>query len=70
VRSGAAPRYHPSESARLTGLARRADPIRLSRLALRIAEARRLALHPLNPKLFLEDLLMQYRKMSGGQDGR
>jgi DNA polymerase-3 subunit delta' len=70
VRSGTAPRYHPGESARLTGLARQADPIRLSRLALRIAQARRLALHPLNPKLFLEDLLMQYRRMSGGQDGR
>lgn len=70
VRSGTAPRYHPGESARLSGLARQADPIRLSRLALRIADARRLALHPLNPKLFLEDLLMQYRKMSGGQDGR
>jgi DNA polymerase-3 subunit delta' len=70
VRSGTAPRYHPGESARLTGLARQADPIRLSRLALRISDARRLALHPLNPKLFLEDLLMQYRNMSGGQDGR
>ncbi|NJN39662.1 MAG: DNA polymerase III subunit delta' [Gammaproteobacteria bacterium] len=70
VRSGGAPRYHPGESRQLAGLARRADPIRLTRLAGRIAEARTLTLHPLNPKLFLEDLLMHYRNLSGESDGR
>jgi len=69
VRSGGSPRYHPGASERLAGLARRTDPIRLTRLARRVAEARALALHPLNPKLFLEDLLMQYRKVSGAPDG-
>lgn len=70
VRSGGAPRYHPGESEQLARLARHADPVRLTRLARRIAEARAIALHPLNPKLFLEDMLMQYRKLSGAPDGR
>lgn len=69
VRLGGGPRYYPGESGQLVDLARRADPIRLTRLARRIAEARALALHPLNPKLFLEDLLMQYRNLSGESDG-
>jgi len=69
VRSGGTPRYHPGESEQLARLARHADPVRLTRLVRRIAEARALALHPLNPKLFLEDMLMQYRKLSGGADG-
>ncbi len=69
VRSGGAPRYHPGESEQLAGLARRADPVRLSRLARQMAEARTLVMHPLNPKLFLEGMLMQYQKLSGGPNG-
>ena len=69
VRSGGAPRYHPGSSEHLARLAKDADPVRLSRLARSVAEARGLALHPLNPKLFLEDLLMQYRRLSRGSDG-
>ncbi|MCG6876730.1 MAG: DNA polymerase III subunit delta' [Betaproteobacteria bacterium] len=69
VRAGGDPRYHPGASEKIAGLAGRADPIRLTRLANRIAEARAVAQHPLNPKLFLEDLLMQYRKLSGAPDG-
>jgi len=69
VRSGGEPRYHPGAAEQLAGLARRADPVRLARLARRIAEARAVAQHPLNPKLFLEDLLMQYRRVSGAPDG-
>jgi len=41
----------------------------LGPLARRVAEARALAQHPLNPKLFLEDLLIQYRKLAGGHNG-
>jgi len=66
VRSGGTPRYHPDASGEIARLAGRADPIRLARLARGVAEARALALHPLNPKLFLEDLLMQYRDLSDG----
>ena len=69
VRAGGDPRYHPGASEKIAGLAGRADPIHLTRLANRIAEARAVAQHPLNPKLFLEDLLMQYRKLSGAPDG-
>jgi DNA polymerase III subunit delta' len=69
VRFGGAPRYHPGAAEQLARTAAKADPIRLTRLARRIAEARALALHPLNPRLFIEDLLMQYRKLSGGADG-
>jgi len=69
VRSGGDPRYHPGAAEQIAGLARRADPIRLTHLARRIGEARAVAQHPLNPKLFLEDLLMQYRKLSGAADG-
>jgi DNA polymerase III subunit delta' len=69
VRSGGGPRYHPGAVAQLAALARRADPIQLTRLAQRIAAARALAQHPLNPKLFLEDLLMQYRRSSGAPNG-
>jgi DNA polymerase-3 subunit delta' len=68
MRSGEAPRYHPGETARLARLAARLDPIELARFARRIAEARALALHPLNPRLMLEDLLVQYRNLAGGRD--
>jgi DNA polymerase III subunit delta' len=69
VRFGGAPRYHSKAAEQLARAAAEADPIRLTRLARRVAEARALALHPLNPRLFFEDLLMQYRKLSGGADG-
>lgn len=69
VRSGGDPRYHPGAAEQIAGLARRTDPVRLTRLARRIAEAQAVAQHPLNPKLFIEDLLMQYRKMAGAPDG-
>jgi len=69
MRSGAAPRYHPGESARLARLARPLDPIAVARFARKVAEARALALHPLNPRLMLEDLLIQYRELAGGRDG-
>jgi DNA polymerase III subunit delta' len=69
VRFGGAPRYHPGAAELLSRTAAKADPIRLTRLARRVAEARALALHPLNARLFFEDLLMQYRKLSGGVDG-
>jgi len=68
MRFGAAPRYHPGESARLAPLAARLDAIELARFARRVAEARALTRHPLNPKLMLEDLLIQYRDLAGGQD--
>ena len=76
VRTGAGPRYHPGAAEQLAAVARQTDPIRLTRLARRIADARAIASHPVNPKLFVEDLLMQYRslltqyrKMSGTADG-
>ncbi|MCC6608251.1 MAG: DNA polymerase III subunit delta' [Burkholderiales bacterium] len=68
MRWGALPRYHPGASTRLARLAGRLDPIDLTRVARKVAEARGLAQHPLNPKLLLEDLLIQYRDLAGGRD--
>jgi DNA polymerase-3 subunit delta' len=68
MRWGAAPRYHPAASARLARLAGRSDPIELARFARKVAEVRALVQHPLNPKLLLEDLLIQYRDLAGGRD--
>lgn len=67
LRSGAAPRYHPGAGAGLARVAGRLDPLGLARYAARVAEARALALHPLNPKLVLEDLLIRYRELAMGQ---
>lgn len=67
LRSGAAPRYHPHAGARLERLAQRLDPLSVARYGARVARARALALHPLNAKLVLEDLLIRYRELVTAQ---
>jgi DNA polymerase-3 subunit delta' len=52
--------FHPAQSAALQRIAHDADPKRLFRFETALRDARRLAHHPLNPRLFLEQLLISY----------
>lgn len=68
VRLAGSPRYFPAETARLAALAGEADVQRLMRYHDDVLEARRLALHPLNPRLVFEQLLFGYQQaLRGGR---
>ena len=56
-------RYHPDHEAALAELSRRCEPAKIAAYLRRLAEARALVRHPLNAKLFVEDLLLQYRRL-------
>lgn len=56
-------RYFPEQAEAIAKLARGASPIALMRFQKELLEARRAAFHPLNPKLFLESLLLSYRQL-------
>ena len=62
VRLAGGPRYHAEQAAALKARARGADVGRLLALDRELAEARRLASHPLNPRLLAEHLLMTYNQ--------
>lgn len=62
VRLAGSPRHHVSASAPLASRARAADLEALLALDRELAEARRLASHPLNPRLVAEHLLMAYNR--------
>ena len=62
VRLAGGPRYHGEHAAALLARARTADVERLLDLDRELAEARRLAAHPLNPRLLAEHLLMTYNQ--------
>ncbi|WP_137936833.1 DNA polymerase III subunit delta' [Chitinivorax sp. B] len=53
-------RYHPERRQDIERLARPADPLRLNEFGKQLVDARRLAHHPLNPKLVLEQLFFAY----------
>ncbi len=55
---GVAPRYHPDWRAELETQSRSTSAMSLHRLYRRLTDARRVAAHPLNPRLFAEELLM------------
>jgi DNA polymerase-3 subunit delta' len=55
-------RYHPDRSAAIKSLAHAIDPRSLSTYLRSLNEAQQRATHPLNPRLFLEDLLFSYAK--------
>lgn len=61
VCAGAEPRYFPDRGARLQALARRTSLPALDRLAVRIGNLARAVDHPLNPRLMIEDALLQVR---------
>lgn len=66
VRFAAAPRHHPQQAAALQARARGASLEGLFALDRELAGARRLASHPLNPRLVVEHLLMTYNRATAG----
>ena len=62
VRLAGAPRHHVGAAAALGARAKNADIEALFELDRELAEARRLASHPLNPRLLAEHLLMAYNR--------
>lgn len=60
-------RYHTGREDVIARSARTCDPVRLARYMRSLCEARGLAQHPLNARLFIEDLLLAYsRAIAGG----
>lgn len=56
-------RYHPEDEGVIVALSRRCRAVDIAAYLRQLARARALAGHPLNAKLFLEDLLLQYRRL-------
>ncbi len=59
-------RYHLADEQGIRATAARCDPCRAATLLRKLAKARSLAQHPLNPRLFFEDLLIQYQELIVG----
>lgn len=57
-------RYHAGDERLIADIARRCSAADLSRYLRSLARARALAGHPLNPKLFAEDLLLRYQRLT------
>ena len=68
VRLAGAPRHHVGAAAALSARAKSADVEALFELDRELVEARRLAAHPLNPRLLAEHLLMAYNRATLGAD--
>ena len=66
VRMAGAPRHHVGSAPALAARARSADVGALFELDRELAEARRLAAHPLNARLLAEHLLMAYNRATLG----
>ncbi len=56
-------RYFPDQADMIAKLANGISPAALMRFQKELLEARRAAFHPLNPRLFLESLLLSYRQL-------
>jgi DNA polymerase III subunit delta' len=56
-------RYFPEQADEIIKLAGNVSSLALVRFQKELLEARRAAFHPLNPKLFLESLLISYRQL-------
>ena len=59
-------RYHPGEEAAIKKLVEPVAPLNLARLQGYLQGAKREAQHTLNPRLFLESLLLSYRQLMLG----
>jgi DNA polymerase-3 subunit delta' len=59
-------RYHLDQAVAIADTARHCDAADIAAYLRRLAQARSLARHPLNAKLFIEDLLLQYRRLVVG----
>ena len=53
-------RYYPKHRPQIDALAKRADPMKLLAVMKSMNERRAIADHPLSPKLFIEDMLLDY----------
>jgi DNA polymerase-3 subunit delta' len=62
VRLAGEARHHVGHATALAARAKKADLAALFELDRELAEARRLASHPLNPRLLAEHLLMAYNR--------
>ena len=58
-------RYHVGHEEAIAEISQRCEPTSVAAYLRRLAQARALARHPLNPKLFVEDLLLQYQRLVG-----
>lgn len=57
-------RYHLGHEGSIEEIARRCEAAAIARYLRRLASARALARHPLNAKLFVEDLLLGYQRLT------
>jgi DNA polymerase-3 subunit delta' len=65
VRTTGRVRYHLGQERAVAEIAARCEPASIAAYLRQLAEARGLAKHPLNPKLFVEDLLLEYQRLTG-----
>jgi DNA polymerase-3 subunit delta' len=56
-------RYNPNQERVIADTARHCDAVDIAAYLRRLTQARALARHPLNAKLFVEDLLLQYQRL-------
>jgi DNA polymerase-3 subunit delta' len=56
-------RYFPEQADTISKLAYEISALALMRYQKELLEARRAAFHPLNPKLFMESILLSYRQL-------
>lgn len=64
ARLSGAIRYHPEAGKEIRSLAGKIPPLALSDFQKELLTARREALHPLNPRLLFESLLLAYQQMA------
>jgi DNA polymerase-3 subunit delta' len=57
-------RYHLGQERAVAEIAARCEPASIAAYLRQLARARGLAKHPLNAKLFVEDLLLQYQRLT------
>lgn len=62
--NGGKVRYHPRESQAIERIARSVPAVALDRLLRRVTSRRRTAEHPLNVRLFLEEIFIDYARMT------
>lgn len=55
-------RYHVTREPAIAAAAKRCDPVRLAAYVRTLCEARAIAEHPLNARLLVEDILLQYSR--------
>ena len=56
-------RYHLGQEKSVLEISQGCEPAKVAGYLRTLAQARALARHPLNPKLFVEDLLLKYRRL-------